>query len=73
MPEKYAFMFHHNFYQKPMIDFKDAKISEETWHKLDKLKQDYNDIVGQHSSNRGLTHLEEMTTEMDPELPPVVS
>ena len=37
------------------------------------MKHDYNDIVNQHSSDIGLTHLEEMTTEMDPELPPVVS
>ena len=37
------------------------------------FKQNYNDIVSQHSSNVGLTHLEEMVTETDAELPPAVS
>ena len=73
MPEKSAFTFHHNFYPNPSIDLKDAKLSEETLHKLQILKQDYNDIVSQHSSDIGLTHLKEMTIEMDPELPPVMS
>ena len=73
IPEKSAFMFHHNFYPKPKIDLKDAKISDETQHKLQILKQDYDDIVSQHSSDIRLTHIEEMTIEMDPELPTVVS
>ena len=37
------------------------------------LKWDYNDIVSQHSSDKGLTHLEEMTIETDPKLSPVAS
>ena len=37
------------------------------------MKQNYNDIVSHHSSNIGLTHLEEMVIETDPELPPVVT
>ena len=37
------------------------------------MKQDYSDIVSQHSSSIGITHLEEMAIETDPELPPVAS
>ena len=33
MPEKSAFMFHHNFYPKPNIDLKDAVISGD-WTKI---------------------------------------
>ena len=73
MPEKSAFIFYCNFYPKHKIDLKDTRISEETLHKLQILKHDYNDIVRQHNSDIGPTHLEEMTIEMDPKLPPVVS
>ena len=52
MPEKVAFMFHHNSYPKPKIDLKDA---EETRQKLQTLQQDYNDIVSKHTSDIGLT------------------
>ena len=34
MPEKSAFMFHHNFYPKPKIDLEDTEVSQETRHKL---------------------------------------
>ena len=73
MPEKSAFMFHHNFYPKPKVKLEDAIISGETKSKLQELKQHYNDIVSQHSSDIGLTHLEEMIIKMDQELPPVVN
>ena len=59
MPEKSAFTFHHTFYPKPKVVLEDAPISDKTWDRLQKLKQDYNDIVSQHSSDIGLTHLEE--------------
>ena len=68
-----VFTFHHNFYPKPEIDLEDAKIPEETENKLQVLKQDYYEIAGQHSRDIGITHLEEMTTETDPQLPPVAS
>ena len=48
-------------------------ISDKIQNRLQLLKQDYNDIVSQHSSDVGLTHLKEMTIETDPELPPVAS
>ena len=64
LPEKSAFMFHHNFYPRPKIDFK------ETRQKLQVLQQDYDDIVSKHSSDIGLTHLEEMTIDTDPYFPP---
>ena len=41
--------------------------------KLQILKQDYDDIVSKHSNDIRLAHLEEITIETDPELPPVVS
>ena len=41
------------------------------WHKLQILKQDYNDTVSQHINDMELDHLEEMIIEMDQELPPV--
>ena len=70
MSENSAFTFHHNFYSKPQVKLEDAIISDETKEKLQILKQNYNDIVSQHSSNIGLTHLEEMVIKMNPELPP---
>ena len=41
--------------------------------KLPRLKQNYDDVVSTHSSDIGLVHLEEMTIETNPELPPVPS
>ena len=73
MPEKSAFMFHQNFYPKPKIDLEDAKISKETRQKLQVLQQDYDDIVGRHSIDIRLTHLEEMTIDTNPNLHPVMS
>ena len=70
MPEKSAFTFHHNFYQKPKVKLEDVIVSDETKEKLKVLKQNYNDIVRQHSSNIRLTHLEEMVIEINPELLP---
>ena len=51
MPEKSGFTFYNNFYPKPQIYLKDAKISEEIQNKLRILKQDYNDIVSQHRTH----------------------
>ena len=34
MPDKSAFMFHHNFYPKPKIDLEDTDITQETRQKL---------------------------------------
>ena len=45
VPEKSAFMLHHNFYPKPKIDLKDAEISQETRQKLLTLQQNYENIV----------------------------
>ena len=59
MPEISAFLFHHNFYPKLRIDFKDAKISQERQQKLQLLKQEYDDIVSKHKNIIGLTHLGE--------------
>ena len=73
MPEKLAFTFHHNFYPKPNAQLENAIILDETKKKLQVLKENYNDIVSQHSSNIGLTYLEEMVIETDLELPPVAT
>ena len=43
------------------------------WNKLQVLKQSCNDIVSQHSSDIGLTHLEDMIIIWDHELSPVAS
>ena len=69
MPEKSAFTFHCNFYSEPKVKLEDAIISDETKKKLQVLKQNYDDVVSQHSSNIGLTHLEEMVIETNPEFP----
>ena len=34
MPEESTFMFQHNFYPKAKINLEDARISDETQHKL---------------------------------------
>ena len=60
MSEKSAFTFHHNFYPKPKVKLEDAKISDKTKDKLQVLKQNYNDIFSQHSTDTGLAHLEEI-------------
>ena len=64
-------MFHHNFYQKLSVDLEDADIIHETSQKLLNLQQKYD--TSKHSSDNGLTHLEEMKTETDPNLAPVAS
>ena len=66
-------MFHHTFYEKPKTDLEDTKISQETQHKLQTLKQDCDDIVSNHSSDTALTHLEEVKIETNPEFLPVAS
>ena len=73
MSKKSAFMFHHYFHPKPKISLEDAKISEKTRQKLQVLQQDYADIVSIYSSDIGLIHLEEMTIETDPNIPPDMS
>ena len=65
-----AFMFHHNFYPKPKIDLKATELAEDTWQKLLVLQQNYDDIVSKHSNDMKLTHLDEMTIDTDPHLPP---
>ena len=57
MLEKSVFMFHHNFCPKLKLGLEDTKISDETQHKLQILKQDSDDIVIKHSSDIRLTHL----------------
>ena len=73
MPEKSAFTFQHNFYPKPRVKLEDVVISDETKEKVQVMKQNYNDLVSHHGSNNGLTHLEEMVIETDPQLPLVVT
>ena len=58
---------------KALVVLEDATISDETRNRLQVLKQEYNDMVSQHSSDMGLTHLEEMAIKTDLGLPPVAS
>ena len=60
MPEKSACIIHHTFYPKPKFDLEDTEISKETHKKVQTLKQDFHNIVSKHSSDIGLTDLEEM-------------
>ena len=69
MPEKSAFMFHHNFYLKPKVDLEDADITQEIRQNVLDLQQKYDDIISKHSSDIGLTHLEEMKIITDSNLP----
>ena len=48
-------------------------IWDETKDMLQVLKQNYSDIVSQHSSDIGLAYLEEMVIETKPELPPIAT
>ena len=73
MYEKSAFTFNHNFYPKSKVVVEDATLSNAAKNKLEVLKQNYNDIVSQQSSDIGLTHLEEMIIKTDPELPELAS
>ena len=71
IPEKSAFIWSSIiiFFLKPKIDLKDTDISKETMQKLLTLQQNYDDIVSKHRSDIRLTHLEEMTTDIDPNFP----
>ena len=69
IPEKSAFMFHYNFCLKPRVDLEDTDITQEIRQKLLDVHQKYDDITSKHSSNIGLTHLEEMKIDTDPNLP----
>ena len=73
MLEKLTFVFHHNFYPKPKVDLEDTEITPEIKQQLTDLQQKYDDIISKHSSNIGLTHLEEMKIDTDLHLPPVAS
>ena len=73
MPEILVFVFHHNFYPKPKVDLEDAEITPEIKEKVTDLQQNYDDIISQHSSDIGLTHLEEVKINTDPNLPPVAN
>ena len=68
IPEKSAFMCHHNFYPKSKIDLKDLEIET-----LLTKQQNYDDIVSKHSTAIRLTLLEEMTAGADPNLPLVTN
>ena len=48
--KKSAFTFHQNFYPEPKVKLEDVVISDEAKEKLQVLKQNYNNIVSQHSS-----------------------
>ena len=58
--------------QKPKVDLEDVEITPQIKQKLTDLQQKY-DIFSKHSSNIGITHLEEMRINTDPNLPPVAN
>ena len=66
-------MFHHNFYPKPTVDLEDADLTQEIRQKLLDLQQKYYDIISKHSSTIGLTHLENMKINIDPNVPSVAN
>ena len=73
MPEKLVFIFHHNFHPKTKVDLEDAEITPEIRPKLTDLQHKYDDIISKHGSDIGLTHLEEMKINTEPNLPQVES
>ena len=73
MPDKSAFIFHHNFYPKPEVDLKDVDITQGTRQKLLTLQQNHNDIVSKYNSDIGLIHLEQLKIDTDQNLPSVAS
>ena len=46
-----AIVFHHNLYSKPKVDLEDAEITPEIRQKLTDLKQKYDGIISEHSSD----------------------
>ena len=70
MPDTLAFVFQHNFYTKPIVALEDDEITPEIKQKLIDLQEKYDNIISKHSSSIGLTHLEEMKINTDPNLPP---
>ena len=53
MPEKFSIYLSSQLISKTKVKLEDVIILDKT-----KEKQNYNDIVSQHSSDIGLTHLE---------------
>ena len=73
MPEIVVFVFHHNFYPKSKVDLEDIEITPKIKQISTYLQQKYDDIISKHSSNLGLTHLEEMRIDTDLNLSPVAN
>ena len=67
--EKSAFMHPSTFYPKPMIVLKDAPVTEEIQERFDKLLNEYKDIMSNKSTDIGVTTLEEVPIETDPDAP----
>ena len=71
--ENSAFLHPSKFYPKPKIVLKDAQISDEVKERFDKLLEEYEDIMSHKAMDIGMTTMEEVPIEMDPDLPPVAS
>ena len=68
MPEKSAFMFHHDFFPKPKIYLKDAENIKRLGKTISIITR-YDAIVSMHSSDIVPINLEEMTIDTDQNLP----
>ena len=71
--EKSAFMHPSKFYPKPKIILKDAPVTGEIQENFDKLLNEYKDIMSNKSTDIGVTTLEEVPIETDPDAPPIAS
>ena len=70
--ENSAFFHPSKFYPQPKIVLKDAKIKDMTKDKLHEILEEYKDMSHQ-STGTGVTTLEEVPIETDPNLPHVAS
>ena len=71
--ENSAFLHPSKFYPKPKIILKDAQVSEEIKTKYEDLLSEYEDIMSHKSTDIGVTTLEEVPIETNPDLPPIAS
>ena len=58
MPEKSAFVFHHNFYPKHEVDLEDAEIASKMKQKLTDLQKKYDNTI----SNCNIVKLAQLPT-----------
>ena len=69
--ENLAFFLPSKFYPNPKAVLKDAQVKDIMKDKLNEILEEYKDIMSHKSSDIGMTTLEEVPIETDPNLPPI--